>query len=303
MNLRDLEYVHALGNYQSFSKAAVACNVSQPALSNQVKKLEQELGAELFDRRLQEIRPTELGNRVIASAKLLLEEAQKIRDMATEYRNPTALPLRVGMVPTLAPFLMRYLFEQIQAVLPDIKLVVSEASSTELTKRVGNRDVDIALIPRNLYDGQMDFSPLFTERMFLATQSGHWLSKYKTIALDEIPYRKLICPNDSLGFEAEQQVQRTNPGTGNDVCLDVSGAGLETVCRHICVSDDCTIIPALASERFQREGWNLAFIPIDDPDCVREIGVISRVGCPRKPLLAKIQKQITICPPSCVQLV
>lgn len=301
MNLRDLEYVEAVGSFLSFSKAAMACNVSQPALSNQVKKLEQELGAQLFDRRLQEVRPTELGKRVIASARSLLAEAQNIRDMATEYRDPAALPLRIGMVPTLAPYLMGYLCEQIQTVLPDIKLSVNEASSSELIKLVGNRDIDIALIPRQNCDRHMDFSPLFREQMCLAIQSSHPLSKYKSISLDDIPYRKLIWPRTPFGFDAEHNIKRANPGTGCDVSLDVSGAGLETVCRHINTSSDCTLIPALAASRFQGDGWNLSFVPLTDQSCMREIGINTRVGCPRKPMLAAVLTQIATNPPAGVE--
>ncbi len=303
MNLRDLEYVEAVGSYLSFSKAAMACNVSQPALSNQVKKLERELGAQLFDRRLQEVRPTELGTRVIASARSLLAEAQRIRDMATEYRDPAALPLRIGMVPTLAPYLMGYLCEQIQIVWPDIKLAVTEAPSAELIRLVGNRDIDIALIPRRNCDRHMDFSPVFREQMCLAIQSNHPLSKLRRISLADIPYHKLICPRTPFGFDAEDEIMRINPGIGCDVSLDVSGAGLETICRHISVSSDCSMIPALAADRFRGDGWNLSFVPIADQSCSREIGINTRVGCPRKPLLAAVLEQFASNPPVGVELI
>jgi len=118
MNLRDLEYVEALGRYKNFSHAASTCNVSQPALSNQIKKLEQELGAPLFDRGPYEIRPTELGLRVIEAAKVILDQAQKIKDIAIEYRDPEALPYKIGMTPTLAPYLTQYFGNMFRVIYP-----------------------------------------------------------------------------------------------------------------------------------------------------------------------------------------
>ena len=99
MNLRDLEYVLAVAKHGQFSQAAARCNVSQPALSNQIKKLEQELGGELFLRLSNEIRPSELGARVVEIARRIISDAQRIQDTATEFRNPEALPFKIGMTP------------------------------------------------------------------------------------------------------------------------------------------------------------------------------------------------------------
>lgn len=301
MNLRDLEYVEAIGRFASFSRAAAACNVSQPALSNQVKKLEQELGAELFYRRMQEVRPTELGARVIEAARLVLNETKKIRDMATEYRDPTALPLRIGMTPTLAPYLMHYLCSKIRGLLPELRMSLVEDATDRLTEMVDNRDIDVALVPIRAFSSRLDFSPLFDEPLFLAVRKGHRVAGLADIGHDDIPTDELICPRSPLGFEAEADLHRCLTEAAKDGDVDVTAASFETVCRHVCTSDRCTIVPALAAAQFRRDGWELAFVRLRGMCRIRRIGVISRAGCPRKPLLAAICSEIHLSPPEGVE--
>lgn len=297
MNLRDLEYVEAVGRLQSFSRAALACNVSQPALSNQIKKLERELGAALFDRRVNDIRPTELGHRVIASAEIILREHRTILDMATEYREPAALPLRVGMTPTLAPYLMHYLYDQIRSLLPDIRVTMAEETPGNLVDLVENRDIDIALIPRCGYDARLDFTPLFDEPLFLAVPMGHCLAGRPDVDVDDLPAGELICTRSPLGFEEEDALRLCSPDIGKDVPFDVTATNFETACRTVCRHGGCTIVPALAAEQFRRDGWDLDFVRLGKSRFVRKIGVISRLGCPRRPLLNSLCERIWQFPP------
>lgn len=298
MNLRDLEYVEAVGKYLSFSRAASACNVSQPALSNQIKKLEHELGAPLFDRLVHEVRPTELGLRVIQSAELILVHAQKIRDMAIEYHNPAILPLKIGMTPTLAPYLMQYLGSLLRSLFPAMRITLIEDKPDELAQMVEDRDLDIAIIPHNCHKTRLDFSPLFSEPRFLAVRTGHPLAQTASISVKDIPCDQFIRLKVPFGFDIEDRLEcppsHTNLGAG----FDLASVRFETVCRHICNSDSCTLVPALAAEQFKRDNWNLSFISFQEEGSSRDIGIISRVGCPRKPLLATIGENIHQNPPA-----
>lgn len=304
MNLRDLEYVEAIGRFASFSRAACACNVSQPALSNQVKKLEQELGAELFYRRMQEVRPTELGQRVIEAARSVLDETRKIRDMATEYRDPTAVPLRVGVTPTLAPYLTPYLSSQIRRLVPDLRVSLVEDRTERLAEMVTERDIDIALVPQTAFSNRLDFTPLFDEPMFLAVHPDHPLAERDAdteIGCNDIPLDELVCSRSPLGYEAEADPDRMASIANGNHDLDITAASFETVCRHVCLSGGCTIVPALAAEQFKRDGWSLTFVRINANCHIRHIGVISRCGCPRKPLLATICEEVYANLPSGVE--
>ncbi len=292
MNLRDLEYVDAVGRYLSFSRAAAACNVSQPALSNQIKKLEHELGLELFHRGSQTVRMTEFGERVIESAQTLLAQAQRIRDMALECKDPTAVPLKIGMTKTLAPYLASYLCKKVKELAPDLKVILTEDGPEALSESVCNRDIDIAFLPKALIGRGQDFSPVFDEPVFLAVGPDHPLSSIGEIGIDAVPRRELICSQYWLGFEAEANIRRGSPELGNDVVVDVSAASFETVCRHVSHGEGCTFVPALAAEQFKRDNWNLTFIRMKEPEHVRKIGVISRLGCPRKPMLLALRDHI-----------
>ncbi len=288
MNLRELEYVVAIGRHLNFSKAAAACNVSQPALSNQIKKLELELGMPLFTRSNSEIRPTALGAKVIGSAKRVLAETQRIQDIATEFRDPTALPLRIGLVPTLAPYLMHYLRTHISSQAPQMKVKMVEGEAGLLAEQVASREIDIAVMPKEVYEGALEFAPLFDEKLFLVVNGSHRLSTETCISLYDIPFMQLVRLQTPLGFTSENRIhptQNSQRPVGTD---DVETTNLETICRHIRYSSGCTIIPTLAVEQLQKEGSDLAFVPIVEEEERRRIGVVSRIGCPRRPLLESI---------------
>ena len=143
---RELEYVIAIDHHLNFSKAAEACNVSQPHFRTRSRSLSLSLACLSSHAALgSPCHP--LGERVIESAKRIVLESRKIRDMATEYRDPAALPLRIGLDPTLAPYLLHYLRSAIAAQVPEMKVNIVEGEIASLADGVATRDIDIALIP------------------------------------------------------------------------------------------------------------------------------------------------------------
>ncbi len=298
MNLRELEYVIAIDRHLNFSKAAAACNVSQPALSNQIKKLELELGVPLFSRSNTEVRPTPLGERVIESAKRVVLETRRIQDMATEYRDPAALPLRIGLDPTLAPYLMHYLRSAIAAQVPQMKVNIVEGETASLADGVVARDIDIALIPRDSYDGALEFTPLFYENLFLVVTREHVLATKDSISLYDIPFDQLIRLNSPLGFTSEARIHPSQECQRSTKDHEVETSSFETLCQHIRHIGGCSIVTALAAEQLKAEGSDLALVPIAEEAERRCVGVISRVGCPRKSVLAAIVGHIHTSPPA-----
>ncbi len=297
MNLRDLEYVLAVTKHGHFSQAAMHCNVSQPALSNQIKKLEQELGGELFLRLTTEVRPTEMGARIAHIAGRMIDDAQRIRDTATEFRDPQALPLKIGMTPTLAPYLTKYFSDMFMTLFPDMRVSMIEDLPDRMVAMVADRDLDIALIARTNHKSRLDFSSIWSEPVFLAVRCGHALSNLPHIRPQDVPAQHLIRLPYSFGYALEDRLPEPDLDGRKDKSFDLTALRFETVCRHICHSDDCTIVSALAAEQFKRDNWNLSFVPFDDPGNMRDLGAVTRPGCPRKPLLAKIGGYINACPP------
>lgn len=297
MNLRDLEYVLAVAQHGQFSQAAAACNVSQPALSNQIKKLEQELGADLFLRLSAEIRLTECGARVAEIAKRMLGDAQLIRDTATEFRDPEALPFKIGMTPTLAPYLTEYFSDLFQQLFPNMRVIMIEDLPHNMTQMVEDHDLDTALVARTNHKEGLDFTPIWSEPLFLAMRSDHPLSTLTSIAAEDVPLHDFIRLPYSFGYDLETRLPAPDTAARIGKRFDLSALRFETVCRHVSHSDDCTIVSALAAEQFKRDNWPLTFLPFDGPGNLRNLGAVSRKNCPRKPMLAMIGGYISRCPP------
>ncbi len=298
MNLRDLEYVLAVAKHGQFSQAAAHSNVSQPALSNQIKKLEQELGGELFMRLPNEVKPSELGERVIEIAGRMIEDAQRIKDTATEYRDPEALPLKIGMTPTLAPYLTKYFAQMFAILFPGMRVTMVEELPDKMTAMVADRDLDTALIARTNHKEHLDFSSIWSEPLYLAVSKNHDLCQLEEIRAENVPAQHLIRLPYSFGYELEDRLPEPDYTERQKKSYDLSALRFETVCRHVSYSDDCTIVSALAAEQFKQDGWNLGFVPFAGPGNMRNLGAVSRPGCPRKCLLAKIGTYILQAPPN-----
>ncbi|WP_170330403.1 LysR family transcriptional regulator [Ruegeria arenilitoris] len=297
MNFRDLEYVLAIAKHGQFSQAAVACNVSQPALSNQVKKLEQELGTDLFLRLNNDVRPTTCGERVIAIAERILKDAQNIRDTATQFRDPEAVPFHIGMTPTLAPYLTQYFSDLFSTLFPNMRVTMIEDLPQNMLQMVGDHTLDVALVAKPNTAATLDFTSIWIEPLFLALREGHPLCQLSSIAPEDVPAHDFIRLPHSFGYALEDRLPKPDPSRRVGKRFDLSALRFETICRHICHSDDCTIVSALAAEQFKRDKWPLCFVPFDAPGHLRDLGAVTRPGCPRRPLLDRIGTYINDNPP------
>ncbi|MEM9044397.1 MAG: LysR family transcriptional regulator [Pseudomonadota bacterium] len=305
MNLRDLVYVVAVADHRNFTRAAEAIHVSQPALSSQIKKLEAELGAEIFERRKNEVRLTQFGERMVASARQINELAKGIGEMARSYREVDALPLRLGMTPTLAAYLSRYFLDMVAELYPEMRLIIVEEYPIELAQMVEEQELDAALIARrshaSIYGAgtrrMAEFTPLWLEPLFLGVRAGHQLAGHKSIWAKDVPPDRLIRFDISFGYELEKDLPVSLPGVAERVGIDVRSARFETVCRHVAQSDACTIINAIAAMQFRRDNLGLTFIPFNDDGNLRELGAITRPEYSRQSVINAIQGFIQSSPP------
>lgn len=297
MNLRDLEYVVAVAKLQNFSAAASTCNVSQPALSNQIKKLERELGTELFLRLSGDVRPTDAGRRIVETAEQMLADAQRIKDTATEFNDPEAIPFKIGLTPTLAPYLIKYFSQLFEALFPRMRVVMIEDLPHNMLKMVEDHALDLALVAKLNHNPTLEFTSIWSEPLFLAVRNGHPLDSLASISPDEVPVHDFIQLPFSFGYELESRLPSPEAAMRAKKRFDLTALRFETVCRHICHSDDCTIVSGLAAEQFKLDHWPLTFIPFEAPGHLRNLGAATRMNCPRKPLLHKIGTYIAEKPP------
>ncbi len=297
MNFRDLEYVLAVAQHGNFSQAAAVCNVSQPALSNQIKKLEQELGAELFLRLTGEVRATECGQRIVEIAERILGDAQQIKDTATQFRDPEAVPFKIGMTPTLAPYLTQYFADLFKTLFPGMSVIMIEDLPHNMLQMVEDHELDTALVAKTNHKESFDFTSIWTEPLYLAMREDHPLSTLATISPEDVPMHDFIRLPYSFGYDLEARLPSPDSASRIGKRFDLSALRFETVCRHVCHTDDCTIVSALAAEQFKRDNWPMSFVLFEGPGNLRNLGAVSRPNCPRKSLLLKIAGYIHDSPP------
>jgi len=297
MNLRDLEYVAAVAKLKSFSVAADACNVSQPALSNQIRKLEKELGMDLFIRMSGETRLTVFGQRVAVIADEMLLGAQKIKDTATELRDLEAVPFTIGLPPTLAPYLTKYFSALFNDLFPNMRVTMIEDLPQKMLQQVEDRTLDVALVAQTNHNPTLDFTSIWSEPLYLAMRHGHPLETLTSIRPEDVPEHDFIGLPHSFGYELEDRLPKPDGVARASKRFDLTALHFETICRHICHSDNYTIVSALAAEQFCQDAWPLSFIPLEAPGNLFNLGAASRMTCPRKPLLAKIGAYIQRNPP------
>lgn len=176
MNLRDLEYLVALAEHRHFGRAANACFVSQPTLSTQLKKLETHLGVDLIERGPRNVLLTPAGEKVVARARIILHEADGIRGIARQARDPRAGSLRLGIFPTLGPYLLPHVVPALHAAFPDLELLLVEEKTSVLSAQLADGRLDAAILAMPVDIDGLRVQPLFREDFLLAVPAGHSLA-------------------------------------------------------------------------------------------------------------------------------
>jgi len=305
MNLRDLEYVVAVADHQNFTKAAQAIHVSQPALSSQIRKLERDLGSDLFERRRGSVQLTEFGAKIVALSREINALAAKIGETAAQYRQIDATPFRLGTTPTLAAYMSRYTLEMFRVLFPGLRLIIVEEKPIELARLVETQQLDCAFISRLSHEiifgtdpvRALEFFPVWLEPLFLGVRSGHWLSEAPEIAAQDVPRELLLRFDVPFGYALEADLPDPDPQAAERVGIAVRSARFDTVCRHVAQSNACTIINAIAAIQFKRDKLGLAFVPFVDGGNLRELGIISRPNYSRALVIEKVQAYIQATPP------
>ncbi|MBX7159917.1 MAG: LysR family transcriptional regulator [Acidimicrobiia bacterium] len=176
MNLRDLGYLVAVDEHRHFGRAAEACFVSQPTLSTQIKKLERELGVELVERNPRRIMLTAAGRQVADRARVILREAAGIEGIAARAQDPEGGSIRVGLFPTLGPYLLPHVVPKLHARFPRLELLLVEEKTETVLRRLRDGDLDVGVLALPVPDGGLEHEVLFSEDFLLAVPAGHALA-------------------------------------------------------------------------------------------------------------------------------
>ncbi len=246
MNLRDLRYLVALAEHRHFGRAAAASFVSQPTLSTQIRKLEEELGVTLIERAPRKLLFTEAGKAVLAEAREILAHADRIRALAREAKDPGARTVRLGIFPTLGPYLLPHVLPKVHKRFPKLELLLTEEKTEEVLTRLreGRLDAVIAALP--VHDESLHAEFLFEEPFVLAVPAAHPLAKRASITLDDLGDERLLLLED--GHCLRDQALDVCRLAGAHERSGFRATSLETL-RHMVASGvGITLLPVLATQ-------------------------------------------------------
>lgn len=294
MNLRDLKYIISVAETRHFGKAAERCFVSQPTLSGQIKKLEEELGVTIFERTKRSVELTPIGEEIVEHARKLMEQADVIEQLARNFHDPLAGPLRVGAIPTLSPYLVPLIIIPLKKRYPQLKLVLSEEVTDRLTEHLRNHEIDAALIATQVSELDLKTIPLFDEPFWLAHPSNHPLSTKNEISRHDLEQLDLLLLSD--GHCLAQQVMNVcgwedRPVQGE--MGDLQAASLETLLQLISAGFGCTLVPALATRGSWMTDRGIIARKLVLPDTYRRISLAFRSSFPRLKALEAFAEIIT----------
>ena len=250
MEMHQLRYAVAVARSGNFSRAAEQCHVAQPSLSQQIQKLENELGERLFDRMKREARLTPHGEVFLRHAVRILEEADAAKREMTDAQDLLRGILTIGVLPTIAPYLLPEVLAQFMEKFPGVEAVVQEDTTARLLKLAHGYEIDFALASQPIRDERLEVKELFSEELLLALPPGHPLTRKRTVAVADLEGERLIvmkeghCLGDQvLGFCDRRNVKPK---------ISFRSAQLETIQALVSSGLGISLIPAMAA-RSERE--------------------------------------------------
>lgn len=288
MNLRDLEYVVAVAEEGHFGRASERCHVSQPALSGQIKKLEDQLGVQLFERTNRRVSVTPIGEDVVRKAKWIILMAEEIEDAAAVYADPLAGQLRLGMIPTIGPYLLPSILRPLKAALPKVKLTLCEDVTQSLERRLCSGDIDAAITATDIAENGLQEIMLYDEPFRVALPDGHALDRGKDIDIRKIDASELLLLKD--GHCLSDQVAHLCGLTrkANAEGLDTQASSLETIVGLVAAGAGITFLPssALNDDGSSRRGISMR--KATNKAAERRVRLIYRETYPKRQLLDEV---------------
>ncbi len=244
MEMHQLRYVVAVARTGNFSRAAEQCHVAQPSLSQQIQKLEEELGERLFDRLRHEAKLTTHGEGFLRRAGRILEEVDAAKREAKDAAELLRGTVTIGVLPTIAPYILPKVMPQFAEQYPGVELVVQEDTTARLLKLLLGCEIDFALASQPVRDERLEVRELFAEELLLALPPGHPLTRQRAVKAADLERERLIVMKD--GHCLGQQVLSFCDRRGLRPAISFRSAQLETVQALVCAGMGLALVPAMA---------------------------------------------------------
>jgi len=287
MNLRDLQYFVVLARLQHFGDAAKQCFISQPTLSMQIKKLEDELGLALFERNNKQVRLTQQGKILAIHAQRVLDDVALLKDAARSIADPFTGELHLGVIPTLAPYLLPLIMPLIQQQFPNLKVWLVEDQTHRLIDKLSNGELDAAVMAIPVH-GDFHLQVLFDEPFYFACAVDHPLRGLEKITMDQLAGEAILLLEE--GHCLREQAMEVCRLAKAQSLADFTATSLETLRLMVQSGLGITLLPALAREGVNSE--SLITIPFIEPQPFRQIALYSRPNSAKKICLEAIAQLI-----------
>ncbi|MEQ8763980.1 MAG: LysR substrate-binding domain-containing protein [Planctomycetota bacterium] len=276
--LRQLEYAVAVADLKSFRQAAEATHVSQPGLSAQIQQLERTLGTPLFERDRRGVRLTPAGEEIVRRARRVLTEAQDLVEIGRGFGEPLTGSLRLGVIPTVAPYLLPITLPDLRKELPALRLLLREDLTPHLVRDIEEGRLDCAIVALETELGELRTAPIGEDPFVLAVPKGHPLGKRKRISLSDLPSDEVLLLEDGhcLRDQTLELCQRAEVPS----LADFRATSLNTLVRMVASGFGVTILPEMAVASEVHKGDALTILRIT-PCPSREIALAWRPSSPR----------------------
>lgn len=291
MTLVQLEYIVAVDTYRSFVSAAEKCFVTQPTLSMQIQKLEEFLNVKIFDRSKQPVVPTEIGSQIIDQARIVLQENKKIKEIISSQQQDIVGELRIGIIPTIAPYLLPKVIASMLEKYPDLKLLIWEYTTEDIINHLKTGVIDCGILATPLVEGNITETPLYYETFVSYISKNSKLYKKKSLDADDLEDENIWLLNE--GHCMRTQVLNICRNTKNNrlQSLTYNTGSVETLIRMVDVNDGATLLPELALADLSAKQLNKVRY-FKTPEPVREISLVTHKNFIKKRMLNALREEI-----------
>jgi LysR family hydrogen peroxide-inducible transcriptional activator len=291
MTLVQLEYIVAVDTYRSFVGAAEKCFVTQPTLSMQVQKLEEMLNVKIFDRSKQPVVPTEIGAQLIAQARVILQESHKIKEIINSQQQDIVGELRIGIIPTVAPYLLPQVISTMMEKYPDLKLLIWEYTTEDIIHHLKTGVLDCGIMATPFGDPATEELPLYYESFVTYISKNSKLFKKKNIDPDDLEEENIWLLNE--GHCMRSQVLNICRTTKDNRLqgLTYHTGSVETLIRMVDRNDGATLVPELALAELTNKQLSKVRT-FKSPEPVREISLVTHKNFIKKRMLNAFREEI-----------
>ncbi|HEY2582858.1 MAG TPA: LysR substrate-binding domain-containing protein [Mucilaginibacter sp.] len=292
MTITQLEYIVAVDTYRSFVLAAEKCFVTQPTLSMQVQKLEDTLGVKLFDRSKQPVVPTEIGVEIISQARVLLGESEKIKEIIDDRKRELSGELKVGIIPTVAPYILPKILQSFIEKYPQVKLVVWEQTTEQIIHQLKLGIIDCGILSTPLNESNLTEIPVFYENFVAYVSKNSKLSKKKNISPEDIDIEEIWILNEGHCMrEQVLNICQRRKSTQGFKHFEYNTGSVETLKRMVDQNNGATILPELALADLSDKNMDKVRY-FKSPEPAREVSIVIQRNFLKRRMIEALKNEI-----------